>query len=234
MHYLQLMASVMFARSPSWTMMALHTGHRCFPKAGGYAGDGFCTQANMMERNTVWKAMAQAYQAAEGDLAERLLAALYAAQAEGGDIRGMQTAALLVVDKHPAPFPLVDLRVDYDPAPLDRMSQMLRLHRAYMAEYSIADHVKAGRHEQAHELLNRIGEWAPEESYLQYLRALHLAGHLEQWDEALDVLQPLIKSRPVWHEYLRREAEVDNFGCPGLGKKLLDLLNLRATQRGDA
>ncbi len=206
--------------------IATHTGERCFPEAGSFVGDSFCTQANMMARNTVWVAMADAYQAADGDLAERLLTALDAAQAEGGDIRGQQTAALLVVDSKWTPIPLIDLRVEHDPKPLAELRRLLRLHRAYMAEYNLLDIVEAGDAETAYNMLTQIGEWAPDEPYLQYLRAMHLAGRLDRWDEALAILRPLIQTSPVWAEYLRREAIVDNFGCPGLGTRLLDLLDI--------
>jgi uncharacterized Ntn-hydrolase superfamily protein len=206
--------------------IATHTGVRCFPEAGSFVGDSFSTQANMMARNTVWGAMAAAYQSAEGDLAQRLLAALDAAQAEGGDIRGKQTAALLVVGPERTPIPLVDLRVDHDPDPLGELRRLLRLHRAYMAEYAILDYVEAGDTETAYQMLKQIGEWAPEEPYLQYLCALHLAGHLDHWDEALGMLRALIGESPVWGEYLQREATVDNFGYPGLGSRLLDALGI--------
>lgn len=204
--------------------IATHTGDRCFPEAGSFVGDCFCTQANMMARNTIWQAMADAFQIADGDLAARLLAALDAAQAEGGDMRGKQTAALLVVDRERTAIPLVDLRVDHAPHPLKELRRLLRLHRAYMAEYNIPDYIEAGDFETARTMLNRIGEWAPDEPYLQYLRALHLAGHLDQWDQALGILQTLIRESPVWEEYLQREATVDNFGCPGLGTRLLNEL----------
>lgn len=206
--------------------IATHTGARCFPEAGSFVGDTFCAQANMMARDTVWEAMAGAYETAGGTLAHRLLAALDAAQAEGGDMRGKQTVAMLVVDRERTPIPLVDLRVDHDPSPVQELSRLLRLHRAYMAEYAIPDYVEAGDTETAYKMLGQIGELAPDEPYLQYLRAMHLAGWLDRWDEALAILQPLIEESPVWGEYLQREAQVDNFGCPGLGTRLLDALDI--------
>ncbi len=206
--------------------IATHTGDRCFPEAGSFVGDTFCTQANMMARDTVWEAMADAYETASGDLADRLLAALDAAQAEGGDMRGKQTVAMLVVDRERTPIPLVDLRVDHDPNPLQELRRLLRLHRAYTAEYAIPDYVEAGDTETAYKMLSQIGELAPDEPYLQYLRAMHLAGWLDRWDEALAILQPLIEESPVWGEYLQREAQVDNFGCPDLGTRLLDALDI--------
>jgi len=77
--------------------VAAHTGKNCIPEAGHYLGDTFTCQANLMLKNTVWDAMAKAYQNTRGELADRLLAALEAAEAEGGDIRGKQSAALIVV-----------------------------------------------------------------------------------------------------------------------------------------
>lgn len=204
--------------------VAVHTGRRCLPEAGSVAGEGFATQANMMVRATVWEAMAGTYRQATGDFPERLLAALDAAEAEGGDIRGRQTAALLVVDAEPAPFPLVDLRVDHHPDPLAELRRLWRLHRAYTAEYQIPELIAAGDVAIANRLLDQIGLWAPEEGYLQYLRAMHLAGRLDRWDEAIAILRPLIKQAPLWREYLRRDAAVDHFDCPGLGRRLLDLL----------
>jgi uncharacterized Ntn-hydrolase superfamily protein len=205
--------------------IAHHTGESCFPEAGCFIGDDFCTQANMMARNTVWDAMARAYQAAEGDFAARLLAALDAAQAEGGDMRGKQTAAMLIVDSQRNPIPVVDLRVDYDPQPLKKLHHLVRLHRAYMAEYYISNDIEAGDIDAAREKTALIGELAPDEPYLVFLRALHLAGNLDRWDDGLKLLQPLLEKYPVWREYLEREALVDNFGCPGLGKRLLDALD---------
>ena len=73
--------------------VGVHSGDACIREFGHVAGEGFSVQANLMERDTVWGAMADAYRTADGDLADRMLAALTAAQAEGGDIRGTQSAA---------------------------------------------------------------------------------------------------------------------------------------------
>lgn len=205
--------------------IATHTGTRCFPEAGSFQGDTFCTQANMMARDTVWEAMAAAYQAAPGDLAQRLLSALDAAQAAGGDIRGQQTAAMLVVDRRYTRIPLVDLRVDHHPQPLAELRRMLRIHQAYQGEVGIADLVEAGDLDAVRERLDRIQDLAPDEPYLQYLRALHLAAWLEGEAEAVESLRQLIAAQPLWREYLVREAAVDNFGCPGLGQRLLAALD---------
>ena len=115
--------------------VATHTGSLCIPAAGGQAGAQYAVQANLMDRPSVWPAMARAYEAAQGDLAERLLAALDAAEAEGGDIRGRQSAAIVVVKARSSGRPwadrVFDLRVDDNPAPLVELRRLVKLQRAY-------------------------------------------------------------------------------------------------------
>lgn len=204
--------------------IAVHTGDHCFPMAGSTAGEDFCTLANMMARDTVWDAMARAYQSATGDFASRLMAALYAAQREGGDMRGQQTAAIRIVDSAPNRIPLLDLRVDYDPDPLTRLDAMIHRNRAFMAEYRVSPLIQAGKVDEARAQLDLMAQYAPDEGYLVYLQALHLAGELDAWEEAINILQGLFARVPLWRDYLEREAISDNFGIPGLGRRLLEAL----------
>jgi uncharacterized Ntn-hydrolase superfamily protein len=207
--------------------VATHTGKCCIPQAGSFVGDSFCTQANMMARDTVWGAMAAAYMAAQGSLAERLLAALDAAQAEGGDLRGKQTAALLVVGNEPSTIPLVDLRVDHSPKPVAELHRLLRLHQAYDLEYQIVDLIAAGEKDAAYDLIARVGEAAPDEPYLHCLRALHLERDLGRRDEALSILQPLIADQAQWRTYLERELLAsEGAGCAGLDPQFLSDLDM--------
>ena len=115
--------------------VATHTGKLDIPAAGGQAGHQYVVQANLMEKPTVWPAMARAYEAARGDLAERLLAALDAAQAEGGDIRGRQSAAILVVKATSSGRPwadkIFDLRVEDHKEPLLELRRLVGVQRAY-------------------------------------------------------------------------------------------------------
>src|SRR5690606_24364840 len=104
--------------------VGVHTGTGCVEACGHSIGGGFSCQANMMEKDTGWDAMSGAFSEASGDLAERMLLALRAAEAEGGDVRGRQSAALLVVpaagnrwDK------TVDIRVEDSGAPLDELAR---------------------------------------------------------------------------------------------------------------
>ncbi len=116
-------------------IVATHTGNRCIAKAGHVIGNGFSTQANMMLNDTVWPAMAEAYRTSQGPLEARLLAALDAAQAAGGDIRGQQSAAMLVVEAKSTGRAWegirVDLRVDDHPDPLGELRRLVNIQKAY-------------------------------------------------------------------------------------------------------
>lgn len=118
---------------------AAHTGASCIEAAGHRVGAGYSVQANLMDRDTVWGAMAAAYErslgSGTGDLADHLLAALEAAQAEGGDIRGQQSCALLVVRGTASAKPwedrVYDLRVEDHPQPLAELRRLIDAQRAY-------------------------------------------------------------------------------------------------------
>lgn len=118
--------------------VATWTGKRCIEAAGHQQGKGFSVQANMMDRATVWPAMARAFEASAGEpLAERLLRALEAAEGEGGDVRGRQSAAIKVVRGKSAGKPwaetIVDLRVDDHDQPVGELRRLYRLQLAYDA-----------------------------------------------------------------------------------------------------
>ena len=121
--------------------VAAHTGKKDIQAAGHLTGANFSVQANLMLNDTIWPAMARAFQATKGDLAERMMAALDAAQAAGGDIRGRQSAALIVVSGKSTGKPWVDrifdLRVDDSAEPLKELRRLVVLQRAY-------NHMNAG------------------------------------------------------------------------------------------
>lgn len=121
--------------------VAAHTGKLCIDAAGHITGKTFSVQANMMEKNTVWKAMAEAYETTGGELVDRLMAALEAAEAEGGDIRGKQSVAILVVKAKPSGAPwndrLYDLRIEDHAEPLKEMRRLVTVAKAY-------NHMNAG------------------------------------------------------------------------------------------
>jgi len=117
------------------------TGKNDIQAAGHIVGTNFSVQANLMLNDKVWPAMARAFESAKGDLADRMLAALDAAQAVGGDIRGRQSAALIVVTGKPTGMAwkdrTFDLRVDDSPQPLVELRRLVKLQRAY-------NHMNAG------------------------------------------------------------------------------------------
>lgn len=117
------------------------TGAKNIQAAGHVVGPNFSVQANLMLNDKVWPAMASAFQTAQGDLADRMLAALDAAQAAGGDIRGRQSAALIIVTGKPTGEPwkdrVFDLRIDDHPEPLKELRRLVTLQRAY-------NHMNAG------------------------------------------------------------------------------------------
>jgi uncharacterized Ntn-hydrolase superfamily protein len=102
--------------------VAAHTGGACVPACAHAFGDGYCVQGNMLASDAVWEAMGPAFEKADGDLAERLMIALEAAETAGGDVRGGQSAALLVVagerPENPWEGRRIDLHVEDDPRPL--------------------------------------------------------------------------------------------------------------------
>ena len=130
--------------------VAAHTGNKAIAEAGHKVGKEYSVQANLMERPTVWDAMATAYETSKGDLAERLLRALEAAEAEGGDIRGRQSAALIVVSATSTGRPwegrLFDLRVEDDPNPVAELRRLVQLRRAYR---KLGEARRVARHDPA-------------------------------------------------------------------------------------
>ena len=116
-------------------VVAVHTGDKCIPDAGDRAGAQYSVQANLMSNKSIWPAMAHAYESAKGDLAARLLAALDAGQRAGGDIRGQQSAAIVIVHGKRSDRPwadrVLDLRVDDHPHPIEELRRLVTLWRAY-------------------------------------------------------------------------------------------------------
>lgn len=115
--------------------VAAHTGKKCIQGAGHITGRNYSVQANLMLNDQIWPAMSKAYEKAKGDLADRMLAALDAGQSAGGDIRGKQSAAILIVKAKSTGRPWADrvmeLRVEDNEAPLKELRRLVDLHRAY-------------------------------------------------------------------------------------------------------
>jgi uncharacterized Ntn-hydrolase superfamily protein len=156
--------------------VAAHTGSDCIAYAGDVQGEEFSTQANMMASDTVPQAMAEGYRGAAGDLAERLLAALDAAEAAGGDVRGRQSAALLVVPAQGEAWRTrFDLRVDDDPEPLVELRRLLRLGRAYEMAARADELLAQGELGEATALYTQAAELAPESDELTFWAGVGVA-----------------------------------------------------------
>lgn len=149
--------------------VATHTGEGCMADAGHTSGDGWTAQANMTSSAEVWPAMAEAFVAAEGPLAERLLAGLDAAEAAGGDVRGRQSAAIVVASSAGI---AVDLRVEDDPEPLAELRRLLVLRRAYTAAEAADEAMAEGRMDDAAALYEEAGRLAPHSAELSFWAGL--------------------------------------------------------------
>ena len=183
---------------------AAFSGSRCVFAAGHVTGDGVSIQANMMERPTVWPAMADAFASTEGPLADRLMAALQAAEAEGGDVRGRQSAALLVVPASgPAWATRYDLRVEDHRRPLDELARLLRLARAYEAFDRSEAPARAGDLATATAAMEEAHALAPDDDQITLWTAMFLAG-AGRLPEARRMFAEATNAEPRSGEHLRR------------------------------
>ncbi len=186
--------------------VAVHTGAECIPAAGHLTGEGISAQANCVEGPAVWESMVGAFQGASGTMARRLLAALQAAEAAGGDWRGRQAAGIRVVPAQGQRWETVcDLRVDDHPEPLAELERLIGLHEGYTALGEIDDSASVARESGMEELDIRFAELfdaaraneiergrelvaellAQDERWLHYLHALGDAGELPHAEQLL-------------------------------------------------
>lgn len=180
---------------------ANYTGAKCIPAAGGIVGKDFAVQANLMLNDKVWPAMAKAFKETKGPLAERMVAALEAAQSVGGDIRGKQSAALLVVKGKSTgkvwKDRLIDIRVEDDPNPIVELKRVLKVHRAY-------DHMNAGdlavEHgdmELAMKEYSTAEKMFPDNLEMKYWHAVTLT-NIGQLDNALPIFKEVFAKDKNW------------------------------------
>ena len=187
--------------------IAVHTGARCIESAGHRIGTGYAVQANLMRDSSVWGAMARAYETTPGDLAARMLAALEAGEAAGGDIRGSQSAAILIVQGTASGRPwedrLMELRVEDDPEPVAELRRLIRLQRAY-------EHMNRGdlavEHNDVDGALLEYGAaeaLVPDNLEMRFWHAVALvnAGRLE---ESLPIFRRVFEADPSWADLVPR------------------------------
>jgi uncharacterized Ntn-hydrolase superfamily protein len=187
--------------------VAAHTGKSCIAAAGHQTGATYSVQANLMSNDKVWPAMAKAFEATKGDLAARMLAALEAGEAAGGDIRGRQSAALLVVSGTPGGRPwsgrIFDLRVDDSPEPLKELRRLVTLQRAY-------NHMNAGDvavekkdNEAALREYKAAAALVPDNTEMVFWHAVALV-NMGRVGDSLPMFKKIFKAEPQWKELVRR------------------------------
>jgi uncharacterized Ntn-hydrolase superfamily protein len=186
------------------------TGDGCIAEAGHHLGEGYSVQANLMTRATVVPAMSEAHEKASGDLAQRMMAALEAAQAEDGDIRGVESAALVVVpgDKNVHEWETdYDLRVDESDSPLLELGRLVRLRRAQLIDKKGYTLLENGQHDAALSLWAQARAIAPEQGELAFWQAVMLADKHTDIHAAVAILKPVLANDPrrdQWIEVIRR------------------------------
>ena len=202
--------------------VAAHTGAKDIQAAGHKVGTNYSVQANLMLNDSVWPAMSRAFEAAKGDLADRMLAALDAAQAAGGDIRGRQSAALIVVSGKPTGKPWIDrvfdLRVDDNPEPLKELRRLVVLQRAY-------NHMNAGDlaverkdNQGALREYSAAAELAPGNMEMVYWHAVALV-NMGRVDESLALFRRVFRADKNW---LTLTPRLVNAGLLPKDQKVID------------
>ena len=187
-----------------------------------FVGDGYSVQANMMLNNTVWSAMSKAFENTKAPLAERLVAALEAAQNEGGDIRGKQSACLLIVKGDATgnlwEDRLIDLRVEDSPNPVDEIKRLLKVYRAYehMNRGDLA--IEKNDMKLAMDEYNKAMKMFPENLEMKYWTAITLANNGDV-EKALPMLKEIFAVDKNWKELTKRLPAA---GLLNIKKPILD------------
>jgi len=191
--------------------VAAHTGKNCIPEAGHYIGDEFTCQANMMLKNTVWDAMANAYRNTKGELADKLVAALEAAEDEGGDIRGKQSAALIVVKGKSSGVwwrdRLYDLRIEDHPTPVPELKRLLKLNKAYNHMNQGDEFLTENKIEEAMKAYTKAMEMYPDNAEMVFWPAVTLAA-TGSLDKSLPLFKKVFSMDENWAILLPRLAKV--------------------------
>jgi uncharacterized Ntn-hydrolase superfamily protein len=195
--------------------VAVHTGSKCIPAASHQTGDGFSVQANLVASDKVPDAMAKAYEQTKGDLLECLMTALEAGEEAGGDIRGRQSAAILIARGPDEARPdhahvLADLRVDDEKQPLLAMRRLVTVYRGQRWEEEATEAVLSGNMDSAEELYEKLRGLAvgSREPMFWYAITLVNEGHV---DRALPIFGEVFAHDKVWIDVLDRLVKVGRF-----------------------
>ena len=192
--------------------VAVHTGKSCIDYAGHIKGQNYSVQSNMMLTDKVPGAMSAAFQNCKGKpLAERMLLSLEAAQKAGGDIRGRQSAAMIVVSGKSSGKPwderTLDLRVDDHPTPINELRRLYNVHLAYQHMNNGDLAVEKNDMTTAMNEYNAAMKMFPQNLEMQYWTAITLANN-KQVDKALPLLKKVFGKEPNWKELTRRLPKV--------------------------
>jgi uncharacterized Ntn-hydrolase superfamily protein len=189
--------------------VSAYTGKSAIASAGHQIGDNFSVQANLMANDRVWPAMATAFAGTTGDLADRMLAALEAGQKAGGDVRGRQSAAILIVKGKGSGRPWVgadrvfDLRVDDNPEPIVELRRLIRLQRAYAHANRGDELMTEKKVEEALAEYRDASRLAPEIVELPFWHAVTLAS-IGREAEAAPIFKQVFSKEPFWADLLLR------------------------------
>jgi len=193
--------------------VATHTGAKCIKHAGHKLGENFSVQANMMLSEKVWPLMAEAFENSKGlPLAERIINSLEAAETVGGDIRGKQSANILIFSGEPYnekwEEPLMDLRVDDNEEPLREIRRLLTLYRAYEQGDKGDQAMEHGDIIEALEFYKKGMEMVPDNLELKYWTAVSLANS-KKIDESLVLFKDVFQKYDNWRTLTERLPEVN-------------------------
>ena len=187
--------------------VATHTGERCIQAAGHYVGDNFSVQANLMLSEEVWPCMAAAFEDTRGDLSSRMLAALEAAESVGGDIRGRQSAAILIVsgEKRNQPWQgvVTELRVEDHPDPLGELRRLIKVHRAYEHMNAGDLAVEHGDNEGALREYAAAEELFPDNLEMKFWHAVALV-NMDRLGESYPLFRTIFRQDKNWRILLPR------------------------------
>lgn len=187
--------------------VASHTGSLCIDAAGHRQGKNFSVQANMMLKNTVWDAMANAFETTSGSLADRMIAALKAAEEEKGDIRGRQSAAILIVKAEATgnswEDTVMDLRVEDHDNPIVELERLVKMHKAYdfMNRGDLA--MEEGDSKKAESLYLNAQNLFPENLEMRYWYAINLLNNKE-YSKAHTILKSIFAQDNNWRTLTAR------------------------------
>ncbi len=206
--------------------VATHTGIKCIKQAGHVVGDQFSVQANMMLSEEVWGTMASAYKEHESlPLPERIVKTLEAAEIVGGDIRGKQSAVLLIVAgkqlENKWDDPLIELRIEDHHDPLKELDRLLKVFRAYehMNNGDLA--IEKGETIKAFEEYETSQKMFPENLEMKYWTAISLANN-NKMEEALVLFADVFRKDNNWRTLTERlpDSEILNLSKEELDRVL--------------